>query len=106
MEESAALACLSIRTLPCAKRTAGYLAAGNLAVINGLVVRKQALALYRAGAVWFKPPWHNGTISLRPPSVRLTEEALQHPDVVEIIWGDGAQGPWGLDSGFSAWSGI
>lgn len=83
-----------LSTVTIAKRTRH-----NYATLSGLVVREQALALYRAGAVWLVPCWPNAILySQRPAKVKFTAEALQHPDVVEIMWSDGINGPWGLST--------
>ena len=45
------------------------------------VMREQALALYRAGALWLCP-----VTQYNCARVVMTPEALQHPDIQEMAW--------------------
>ena len=54
--------------------------------LTAKIAREQAVALYRAGAVWLNPhsnAQHCGYW------VCLTPEAATHPDVVEMLWAHG-----------------
>ena len=46
--------------------------------------REQAVALYRAGALWLCPCTDTGLAG-----VALTPEAERHPDVIEMLWSKG-----------------